>query len=47
LEAIQAKYAAEISLTEEEMREKAMAMAEETRQHDIKELKDHIKSLAW
>ena len=32
LEAIQVEYAAEISLTEEQMREKAMAVPEEIRQ---------------
>ena len=40
LEAIHAKHATKISLTEEEMWEKAMVVVKETRQRDIKELKD-------
>jgi len=46
VEALQAEYAMEISLTEEEMQAKVMATAEETHQQEIQSLKDQIKSLA-
>ena len=46
LETLEAQYVAEKLLTEEQLWDKAMAHVEETRQHDMQELREQIKSLA-
>ena len=46
LEALRAQLATKKLLTDEELQNKAMAEVEETRQRDIQDLTEQIKSLA-